>query len=220
MNSPLARRHVSGQYDEELDRVRHQLLILGGLVEQQLQDAIRALRDSNFTQAQKVLHTVKEVDSIRDRIEEASERFIMQRQPATSDLRLIVAIIKITAELRIFTQLIRKLVTPLLNNQAIEWFPLEDLSRAVVYMLHQVLHAVARMDIDAAKQWYDYDEHLDKIKNQLQTPIIAQMKSAPERIPLLLTQLRWTRLLENIGDACQNVCSYILVYAQAQHLLN
>lgn len=214
MNYNLTGRHISAQFNEELAQIRNQLLALGGLLEQQLHDAIDALQNQDIEQAQNVLNSSENILRMRDDIDEACTRVIIKRQPAGRDLRLIMAMIRMTAEILPFTHLIEKMVRPLLDNEKIVWTPLENLARLTEQMLHQVLDAFARMDAQDAKQWYDYDDHLDKVKKQLQVPIVAQMQQSPENIPFLLIQLRWARLLENIGDRCQSICTHILNYAQ------
>lgn len=127
MNSPLTRRHISAKYDEELEQIRYQLLSLGGLVEQELRNAIVSIRGNDFTQAVHVSNILRDIEPIRSCIEDACENFIMLHQPSGKDLRLILAIVKMTGDLKVLVHLIKKVIRPVLEHQCVEWSPLEDL---------------------------------------------------------------------------------------------
>ncbi len=92
-------KHISGQFNAELEYIRTQVLTMGGLVEQQLSDAITAMHNQDSDLAKRVIDGDKQVNMMEVAIDEACVRIIAKRQPTASDLRLVMAIIKTIAEL-------------------------------------------------------------------------------------------------------------------------
>lgn len=92
-------KHISGQFNAELESIRTQVMTMGGMVEQQLSDAITAMHNQDSELAKRVVDGDKHVNMMEVAIDEACVRIIAKRQPTASDLRLVMAIIKTIAEL-------------------------------------------------------------------------------------------------------------------------
>lgn len=92
-------KHISGQFNAELEYIRTRVMTMGGLVEQQLSDAITAMHNQDSDLAKRVIDGDKQVNMMEVAIDEACVRIIAKRQPTASDLRLVMAIIKTIAEL-------------------------------------------------------------------------------------------------------------------------
>ena len=91
--------HISNTFNEELELLKSQLLDMGALVERQLVNSVKALATSDDDLAQQVLKDEKEVDRLEMLLDDACIRVIATRQPAASDLRLIMMVSKITRDL-------------------------------------------------------------------------------------------------------------------------
>lgn len=85
-------QHISRQFNTDLEHLKTQTLAMGGLVEQQLQDAMRALETGDSELALTVLETEKQIDAMERDIDEACTTVIARRQPAATDLRMILAV--------------------------------------------------------------------------------------------------------------------------------
>ena len=92
-------RHISGQFNVELESIRTHVLTMGGLVEQQLSFAMQALHKEDVELARKVVRDDHKVNAMEVSIDEACTRIIAKRQPTAKDLRLIMAIIKTITDL-------------------------------------------------------------------------------------------------------------------------
>src|SRR6185503_4992383 len=99
MDKPLISHHISRQFNVELEDVRQRVLAMGGLVEQQIADATRALVEGNGTLGQEVSQNDHKVNGFEVYIDEECSRILARRQPTASDLRLIVAVIKTITDL-------------------------------------------------------------------------------------------------------------------------
>ena len=92
-------KHISGRFNQELENVRNHVLSMGGLVEQQLNSALDAVSRNDAELAQKVRQNDYKVNAMEVSIDEECTRIIARRQPAASDLRLVIAIAKTIADL-------------------------------------------------------------------------------------------------------------------------
>jgi phosphate transport system protein len=213
-------RHISGQFNVELESIRTHVLTMGGLVEQQLSFSMQALNKEDMELAQKVVRDDHKVNAMEVSIDEACTLIIAKRQPTAKDLRLVMAIIKTITDLErigdVATRIARvALETPSTKHQKFH-VSLEPLSRQAIAMLHQVLDAFARMDVDAAADVYKLDNKLDDEYREVIAQLTKYMMEEPKNIPSIL-QVMWSaRAIERVGDRCQNICEYIIYFVKGK----
>ncbi|MGH8119404.1 MAG: PhoU domain-containing protein, partial [Gammaproteobacteria bacterium] len=99
MTTGTASQHISKQYDNELESVRERVLAMGGLVEQQLINALKALTESDIQYAEGVIRNEPQVNALEISIDEDCTKILARRQPAARDLRLVMAVIKTITDL-------------------------------------------------------------------------------------------------------------------------
>ena len=200
-------KHISGQFNAELEYIRTQVMTMGGLVEQQLSDAITAMHNQDSDLAKRVIDGDKQVNMMEVAIDEACVRIIAKRQPTASDLRLVMAIIKTIAELERIGDVADKICRTALEKFSQQHQPLlvslESLGRHTVQMLHDVL--IYREDKKV-------DQEYEGIVRQLMTYMMEDSRT----IPSVLTALFCARSIERIGDRCQNICEYIFYFVKGQ----
>lgn len=161
MDSLNLNKHISGQFNAELESIRTQVMTMGGMVEQQLTLSPPCTnQDSEL--AKRVVEGDHQVNMMEVAIDEACVRIIAKRQPTASDLRLVMAIIKTIAELERIGDVADKICRTALEKFSQQHQPLlvslESLGRHTVQMLHDVLDAFARMDLDEAVRIYREQE--------------------------------------------------------------
>lgn len=153
-------------------------------------------------------------------IDEACVRIIAKRQPTASDLRLVMAIIKTIAELERIGDVADKICRTALEKFSQQHQPLlvslESLGRHTVQMLHDVLDAFARMDLDEAVRIYREDKKVDQEYEGIVRQLMTYMMEDSRTIPSVLTALFCARSIERIGDRCQNICEYIFYFVKGQ----
>ena len=186
-------KHISGQFNAELEYIRTQVMTMGGLVEQQLSDAITAMHNQDSDLAKRVID---------------------------GDLRLVMAIIKTIAELERIGDVADKICRTALEKFSQQHQPLlvslESLGRHTVQMLHDVLDAFARMDLDEAVRIYREDKKVDQEYEGIVRQLMTYMMEDSRTIPSVLTALFCARSIERIGDRCQNICEYIFYFVKGQ----
>ncbi|MCG3725039.1 phosphate signaling complex protein PhoU [Vibrio cincinnatiensis] len=213
-------RHISGQFNVELESIRTHVLTMGGLVEQQLSFAMQALHKDDIELARKVVHDDHKVNEMEVSIDEACTRIIAKRQPTAKDLRLIMAIIKTITDLERIGDVATKMAYVAIESPTIKerqfQVSLEPLCRQAIAMLHQVLDAFARMDVAAAAEVYKQDDKLDKEYEAVIRQLMTYMMEDPKNIPHIL-QVMWSaRAIERVGDRCQNICEYIIYFVKGK----
>lgn len=213
-------RHISGQFNVELESIRTHVLTMGGLVEQQLSFAMQALYKDDIELARQVVRDDHKVNAMEVSIDEACTRIIAKRQPTAKDLRLVMAIIKTITDLERIGDVAAKIAHAAIKSPTTKerqfHVSLEPLCRHAISMLHQVLDAFARMDVDAAADVYKLDDKLDAEYEAVIRQLMTYMMEDPKNIPSIL-QVMWSaRAIERVGDRCQNICEYIIYFVKGK----
>lgn len=215
-------RHISGQYNEDLDRVLNQVMHMGGLVEKQLNDALLAVNESDRELANKVNKNDYKINSMEVNIDDECTRVIAKRQPAAGDLRLIMAIIKTITDLERIGDEVKKIAQVALisvnKEQSDLLHNLDNLGRRVLEFLQATLDAFTRMDVDSAIKNHKSDEKINREYEALMRQLMTYMMEEPRTIPKVMDVIWSARALERIGDRCQNICEYIIYYVKGKNV--
>jgi phosphate transport system protein len=217
--------HISSRFNEELERVRSKVLRMGGLVEEQLQQAVRALVEADSNLGEQVARRDVEVNALEVSIDEDCSRILATRSPAASDLRLIVAIIKTITDLeRIGDEaekigyIASRLAT--MERPTDRYREIKHMGRLVQDLVHGALDAFARADSDAAIKIARGDKVVDEEYEAIQRQCITFMMEDPRTIRRALDVLWVTRALERIGDHAKNICEYVVYRAHGKDSRN
>jgi phosphate transport system protein len=207
-------QHISQQFNEELEDVRNKVLQMGGIVEEQLGKAIRALVRGDTALAVEVEENDYRVNVLEVEIDEECTRIVARRQPAASDLRLVMAVIKTITDLERIgdeSKRIAKMVTaePAGTISTDVRQELEHMGDLVREMLRTILDAFARIDVEMAVKVVESDMKVDNKYVSITRQLITYMAQDPKMIPEILDILWAARSLERIGDRCENIAEYI-----------
>ncbi len=206
-------KHISGQFNNELELIRSSVLAMGGMVEQQLSNALEAIHSQDVELARNIVETDLKVNAMEVAIDEECTRIIAKRQPAASDLRLILMISKTVTDLERMGDVADKLARMVLNNTGRTQPPLvslDSMGRLAIKMLHDALDAFARMDVEAAVRLYHEDDKIDRQYESIIRELMTYMMEDPRTIPQVLDVLWCARSIERIGDRCQHISDYII----------
>lgn len=208
-------QHISQQYNAELEDIRNRVMAMGGLVEQQLTGAITALVDTDVEVGEQVISGDYKVNALEVAIDEECSRVLARRQPAASDLRLIVAVIKTITDLerigdqaeRVARMAVRLADSEINKSQFVE---LQHLGNHVRQMLNDALDSFARMDTEAALAVVREDLKVDKEYDSIMRQLMTYMMEDPRTISRVLDVMWAARALERIGDHARNICEYVI----------
>ena len=220
MDSLNLGRHISGQFNEDLERVLNLVMHMGGLVEKQLSEALTAIVDTDQELAKVVLANDEQVNSLEMTIDDECTRVIAKRQPAAGDLRLIMAIVKTIADLERIGDEAKKIAKVALEDFSVQQKDLlqnlDNLGRRVLEFLQLTLDAFTRMDVDTAIKIHSTDSKIDREYEALMRQLMTYMMEDPRSIPQIMTVIWSARALERIGDRCQNICEYIIYFVKGK----
>ena len=207
--------HISRRFNEDLEKLRTHVLQMGGLVEQQMSDAVVALVDGNGALADEVSRNDHRVNAMEVAIDEECSRILATRAPAASDLRLIVAIIKTITDLERIGDEAEKVGyiaarLALMDRPVGRYREIKNLGRLVHQMLHSALDAFARLDAEAALNIVQDDRIIDEEYDAIQRQCITFMMEDPRTITRSIEVLWVSRALERIGDHAKNICEYVV----------
>ncbi|HHC72084.1 MAG TPA: phosphate signaling complex protein PhoU [Thiotrichales bacterium] len=215
MDKNIFGQHISRQYNEELEDIRNRVLAMGGLVEQQIHNAVQALVEGDTQLAEKVITNDYQVNALEVSIDEESVQCLARRQPAAADLRLIIAVIKTITDLERIGDQAEKVARMALrlageDRPSNRYVEIQSLGRHVQEMLHHALDAFARMDAEAAVRVAQQDIVVDHEYEGVLRQRITFMMEDHRSIARSLDVIWAARALERIGDHSRNICEYVI----------
>ena len=207
--------HISRRFNEDLEKVRTRALQMGGFVEQQLQQAVTALVEGDSRLGEEVAHGDHQVNQMEVTIDEECGRILAMRQPTASDLRVVVAIIKTITDLERIGDEVEKvamIASRLAGTEqpADKYREIRHLARLVIDMVHDALHAFARLNAEEALEIARRDRTVDEEYESIQRQNITYMMEDPRNIRRALDIMWVVRSLERVGDHAKNICEYIV----------
>lgn len=215
MESTDLTHHISRRFNEDLERLRGQVLAMGGFVEQQVHKAVTALIDGDSALAAAVATDDSKVNRMEVSIDEECSRILATRAPAAGDLRVIVAILKAITDLERIGdegERIGRIATRLVGSEppADRYREIKHLGRLVVDMVRDALDAFARMDVQVALRVARQDRAVDEEYESIQRQCITFMMEDPRAIRRALDVMWLVRSLERIGDHAKNIGEYVI----------
>lgn len=197
-------------FENDIQQLKDELLLLGSMVEQQTLDAVEALKKRDLEAARRVYATDAKINEKRFAIENQVMILIATQQPMARDLRLLASILEVSAELErmgdyakgIATVNIRMGDEPLLK-------PLIDIPRMAKIassMLHRALTAFVNEDAETAKAIPEEDDEVDGLYNQVYRELMTFVISDPRTIERANYLLWAAHNLERMADRVTNIC--------------
>jgi len=214
-------RHISEKYDEELAAVQESLMEMGGLVEQQLNDACRALITHNRDLANSVREVETRVNQLEVDLDDQCVSIIALRQPTARDLRVMMSIMKAVTDLerigdeadRIAKMALHVADLAIPDNQYADF---HNIQTDLTPMLSGALDAFARRDTKLALSVIDDDEKVDEGYAALVRKNITEMRQHPEDVEHAMNLIWAARALERIGDHAKNICEYVVYQVKGE----
>jgi len=212
----MSDKHLSSQFDSELNSVSSHVMELGGLVESQISNAIYALSNFNEEIADRVIETEQRVNAFEVEIDRELSTIIARRQPTAIDLRLLIAISKATANLeRVGDEAMKiaRMVKSIVASGASRQLPPSGLRLAsdlASGLLRKSLDAFARLDTAAALAILKEDDQIDQEFDNFVRKLITYMMEDPRTISASLDLLFVAKAIERIGDHAKNIAEFTI----------
>ncbi len=207
--------HISQQYNIELETIRTHLSEMGGMAQRQVNDAIQALIDADVERAEQVVRADTKVNTMEMTIDEECIRILARRQPAASDLRLVIAVTKAITDLERIgdeaTKIARQAIA--MNKDGLAprgYIEVRHIGNNVSRMLQDALDAFARLDMNLALTVVQTDKQVDMEYSTAMRELVTFMIEDPRSITRVLNIMWSLRALERIGDHARNLAQYVI----------
>ncbi len=218
----MTEKHLSSQFDSELNSVSTRVMELGGLVESQIQHAIHALAHFSLESVAQVDALEQRVNTMEVEIDHELSTIIARRQPTARDLRLLIAFSKATANLERMgdeAHKMARMVQAIIESGAARQLPTTDLRVAADLasgLLRKALDAFARLDTKAAVAILKEDDLIDQEFDGFVRKLITYMMEDPRTISASLDLLFLAKAIERIGDHSKNVAELIIYLVEGK----
>ncbi len=206
------------RFHEALEELKEKLLRMAGLAEQSVDRAIRAYSERDGRQCQLVLDGEPVINLAEHEIDELALDLLAMQQPMAVDLRFILAVIKINADLeRVGDQAVNiaERVWNLLKLPAAD-LPVDIplMARTADTMIRQALQAFVNGDAELAERVLTMDDIVDRMNDEAAVALRALMKESPERSDQALDVLLIARNLERVGDHATNIAEDVIFWVR------
>lgn len=212
----MSDKHLSSQFDADLNAVSSKVLEMGGLVESQIVGAMHALNEFDREMAEKVIAAEETLNAMEVDIDQECGNIIARRQPAARDLRLLMSISKTITNLERAgdeAEKIAKRVRRLIEEPAARTVNIAEIKvsgEMAVTILRRALDAFARLDTVAAAQIVKDDKEIDLEFRAFVRKLVSYMQEDPRTISVGLEYLFIAKAIERIGDHAKNIAEFII----------
>ena len=212
---------MRSKFDEQLAELNNHLIEMGGMVEQSITNAKKALVEQDVILAKEIIASDDQIDNKEKEIEGLCLKLLLQQQPVARDLRLVSSVLKMLTDLeRIGDHAadISEITLLLADKQYIKKLEhIPQMAEATMYMVTKSIDAFVRKDIELAKKVIDYDDVVDDlfvaIKDELIELINHNAANGDQAIDLVMI----AKYFERIGDHATNVAEWVIFSLTGAH---
>lgn len=209
-------KHIIDQYDKDFEDIIHELIQMCMMTDQQIQDALEALKNKDVKLANSVVKKDKIINEIQVKIQESCNVMIIRRQPTASDLRLIFSIFSVIFEIERIADVARKLshLTSIKYSDAFKTIIklIEPIGELALNIFNQTTRAFLEMDLKEATRLYPNNEALFDLTHIPESQIIKDIHHHKVNTKDGIDIFNTIRSLTKIDSRCQNICELIIYY--------
>ena len=215
-------KHLSSQFDADLNTVSTRVLEMGGLVESQLHQALYALVHLSLETANQVIENEARVNQMEREIDHDITSTIARRQPTARDLRFLMAISRTTSNLERAGDEVAKvarMVKSIIENGSPRSLPIAELRLAAdlaAALMRKSLDAFARLDTTMAIEIIKGDDAVDVEYDGFLRKLITYMMEDPRKITPSLDLLFLAKAIERVGDHAKNIAESIIYIVKGE----
>jgi phosphate transport system protein len=214
--------HTDRTFEEQLGHLRASILEMGGLVEDQIAQAIRALIGRDEALARATIERDHTVNRLDVEIDDLCIKILALRQPAARDLRLITTALKVTTDLERIGDLAAHIAERALEIMAEPdlkpYIDIPRMSDQARDMVHQALDAFVREDVELALAVCAADDAIDQLHAQLFRELLSFMAEEPKTIRQAMRLLFVSKALERIADHATNIAEMVIFLVRGRSI--
>jgi phosphate transport system protein len=216
-------RHISTQYDADLDAIRSHLTRMGGMVEEQVRSAMTAFAEGDLELIGRIVSRDRDIDAMEITIDDACTNLIARRQPTAIDLRMVMAVGKTVTDLerigdeaKKIAKTTRKMLERGMSEAVARSLDIRHIGEQTANMLRIVLDAFVRLDTEAATAIVRQDKEIDQQFRATVRQLVTFMMEDARTISTALDIIFIAKSIERIGDHCKNIAEDVIYVAQGR----
>jgi len=207
-------------FDRDIEEIKQLLLRMGGLVEQQMMDSVRALLDRNSDLAQLVINRDSEIDQMELLVDQKTIELMAVMQPAASDLRFVATIMKITPELERIADLAQDVCERAIElNREPQLKPISQLpllAENAQKMVRESLDSFVRGDVELARNVIRHDDVVDQLTEDSFRSLLTYMLENPRNISSAIRLTFIGKYFERMADGATNICEMVVYLVEGK----
>jgi phosphate transport system protein len=212
--------HIQRHFDRDIEEIKDLLLRMGAMVEEAMQQSIRALLEGDLAIAEQVIANDDRIDQMEVQIDQHVIELIAKMQPAAVDLRFVATVMKITPELERIADLAQDVcerVTELSREPSIK--PMVYLPRLAAdtqTMVREALDAFVRGDAALARKVIDQDDVVDQLTEDSFRALLTYMLENPRNISAAIRLTFIGKYFERMADGTTNICEMVVYLVEGR----
>lgn len=210
---------MAGHLQRAIDKIKKEILTLGAMVEDRFKKAVYAIKTEDLELAQQIIDTDFEVDEREIEVEEECLKVLALYQPVATDLRFLVAVIKINNDLERIADYASNIAQRLKtssNDPNKFKYDYTTMGDKAARMLRLSLDALVRMDVDMAYEVRDMDEQINLMRNEAYDSMKKDIQEHPEMASEIINMYLISRHIERIGDHTTNVAEEVIYLIEGE----
>lgn len=210
---------MAGHLQRAIEKIKKEILTLGAMVEDRFKKAVYAIKTEDLELAQQIIDTDFEVDEREIEVEEECLKILALYQPVATDLRFLVAVIKINNDLERIADYASNIAQRLKtssddpNKFKYDYTTMGD---KAAKMLRMSLDALVRMDVDMAYNVRDMDEQINLMRNEAYDAMKKDIQEHPEMASEIINMYLISRHIERIGDHTTNIAEEVIYLIEGE----
>jgi len=211
----MQQQHISSAFDRDLESLQALIMKMGGMVEASVRDAAEALVERDIERAAQVRAADTRIDTLEEEINQEAARVLALRAPTAGDLRTVLSVIKISANLERcgdYAKNLAKRTTVLVEMQPIDGAAgsILRLAREVELMLKDALDAYIQRDAELAEEVRHRDADVDQMYNALFREFLTHMMEDPRNITACMHLHFIAKNMERMGDHVTSIAEQVI----------
>jgi phosphate transport system protein len=206
------------RFQQSLENLKEKLLVMAGLAEQAVQRAIEAYRKRDLTICEQVSHGEISINILEREIDQAALDLLAMEQPMAGDLRFILSVIKINAELERVGNAAKSISERVrhMERMAVAELPVNIPGMATLAseMVRKSLQAFIEADAESARAVLTMDDAVDAMNKAAFKALIKVMEEQSHLAPQALNALMISRALERVADHATNIAEDVIFWVQ------
>ena len=208
--------------EQELEQIKIKIFEMADFAIEAIRGSVNSLKNSDLEQAKKIIDEDNRIDNLELEIDNECIKFLVTRQPAASDLRFVLAMLKINTDLERIGDLSTNISRETIKvNGTTLMKPLIDIPRMseiAITMIRMSFDSITEKDVEKARRVIIMDEEIDELNLQIYRELFTFMSESARNIPQSFSLILVAKALERIGDHAKNIAERGIYYIQGEDI--